>query len=71
MALPSHTIEAEEVQARIYREMSPADRLRQALRMSERMRSMMDAALRAEHPDWTPEQRRRCIAERILHARTG
>ena len=49
----------------------PAQRLEQALRMNRQMRSLMDAALHAEHPEWTPEQRRRAIAERILHARTG
>jgi hypothetical protein len=66
-----HLDEAEKLRARIYRDMAPADRLRQALRMSARMRAMMDAALKAEHPDWTAEERRRCIAERILYARTG
>jgi len=68
---PDHLRDADERQAAIYRGMTPADRLRQAVRLTEQMRSLMDAALRAEHPDWTTEQRRRVIAERILHARTG
>ena len=58
-------------QAAIYRAMTPAQRLEQALRMNRQMRSLMEAALRVERPEWTPEQRRRVIAERILHARTG
>lgn len=41
------------------------------MRMNAQMRSLMDAGLRAQYPDWTPEQRRRVIAERILYARTG
>jgi hypothetical protein len=67
----AHLAMAEEYQAEIYRKMTPADRLRQALRLSSQMRSLMDAALRAEHPELAPEERRRRIAERILHARTG
>lgn len=66
-----HSDDVERRQAAIYREMTPAQRLAQALDMNRRMRSLMDAALRAEHPDWTEEQRSRLIAQRILHARTG
>jgi hypothetical protein len=71
MQRPQHEKDADSEQARVYREMSPADRLRQSLRLARQMRSLMDAGLRAEHPDWTDEQRRQCIAERILYARTG
>jgi hypothetical protein len=66
-----HIGDAQARQAAIYRALTPAQRLEQALRMNRQMRSLMDAALHAEHPEWTPEQRRRAIAERILHARTG
>lgn len=66
-----HEAEALARQAAIYRSMTPAQRLEQALRLSQQMRSLMDAALRAEHPEWTPEQREQVIARRILHARTG
>lgn len=67
----SHCSEADALQARIYRAMAPADRLRQAVRLARQMRSLMDAGLRVQHPDWTADQRQRCIAERILHGRTG
>lgn len=67
----SHLREADAEQAQIYRRMSPADRLRQSLRLAGQMRLLMDAALRAQHPDWTTEERRQCIAERILYGRTG
>jgi hypothetical protein len=63
--------EVESRQAAIYRAMSPAQRLSQAVRMFRQMQSLMDAALRAQHPEWTAEQRRRVIAQRVLHARTG
>jgi hypothetical protein len=67
----THLAVAEARQAEIYRNMLPADRLRQALRLASQMRSLMDAGLRAEHPELTPDERRRLIAERILYARTG
>ncbi|MBE2215774.1 MAG: hypothetical protein IAE82_18010 [Opitutaceae bacterium] len=66
-----HRRAAESRQAEIYRRMTPRARLEQAVRMSAQMRSLMDAGLRAQHPEWNAEHRRRVIAERILHARTG
>jgi hypothetical protein len=68
---PEESADGEARQAEIYREMRPAERLRQALRLSRTMRSLMDAGLRAEHPESSAEERRRLIAERILYARTG
>ena len=63
--------EVESRQAAIYRAMSPAQRLSEAIRMYRQMESLMDAALRAQHPEWTAKQRRLVIARRILYARTG
>jgi hypothetical protein len=63
--------EADECQAAIYRRMTPTQRLEQALRMNRQMRSLMDAGLRAQHPEWTEAERKRVIAQRILYARTG
>ena len=71
MSVPEPEAGVDERQAAIYRAMTPAQRLEQALRMHRQMRSLMDAALRAEHPEWTAEQRHEVIAGRILHARTG
>jgi len=67
----THITEAESLQAAIYRAMSPAQRLSQAMRMFRQMQSLMDAGLRAQHPDWSDEHRRRVVAERVLYARTG
>jgi hypothetical protein len=69
--LPARVDEIDPLQAAIYRSMSPAQRLAQAVRMFRQMQSLMDAGLRAEHPEWTDEHRRRIVAERILYARTG
>ena len=66
-----HTTDMDARQAAIYRAMSPAERLARALSLNRQMRSLMDAGLRAQHPDWSREQRRKVIAERILYARTG
>ena len=67
----THEREAEALQAAICRRLTPAQRLDQAVRLNRQMRSLMDAGLLAQHPDWAPEQRGRVIVERILHARTG
>lgn len=71
MKMPNHSDEVAVRQAEIYRAMTPAQRLEQGVRLNRQMRSLMDAALRSEHPDWTSGQRQRIIAQRILHARTG
>jgi hypothetical protein len=63
--------DAETLQREIYRRMTPTERLQQAVRMNRQMRSLMDAGLKAAHPDWPAEQRQREVARRILHARTG
>ena len=63
--------EADRVQAAVYRKMAPEQRLAQAVRMNQQMRSLMDAGLRQQQPTWTDEERRREIARRILHAVTG
>ncbi|MFA5056938.1 MAG: hypothetical protein WC485_02390 [Opitutaceae bacterium] len=66
-----HVRQADERQTAIYRQMTPTQRLQQAVRMNQRMRLLMDAGLRAQHPEWSAAERKRIIAERILHARTG
>ena len=71
MDAASHEQAAEERQAAVYRAMTPVQRLQQALRLNHQMRSLMEAGLRAQRPQLTAEQRRRLVAERVLHARTG
>ena len=47
MARDTEQVDADARQAEIYRNMTPADRLRQALRLTSQMRSLMDADIRA------------------------
>lgn len=56
-------------QTEIYRRMSPKQRVAVALGMHDQARALMDAGLRAAHPDWTERERRREMARRTLHAR--
>jgi hypothetical protein len=56
-------------QTEIYRRMSPAQRLEQAMQMNRQMRALMDSGLRATHPQLSLAERRREIARRIRHAR--
>jgi hypothetical protein len=66
----AHQIEADRIQAQIYRDMKPEQRLAQAVRMHRSMRQLMDAGLRMQHPDWSAEQRRNEIARRVLLSRS-
>lgn len=66
-----HALDVSARQTAIYRGMTPARRLELAFAMHDEMRALMDAGLRAEHPELSDEERRQVIAQRILHARTG
>ncbi len=70
LAVPAHVTAADAHQVEIYRRMTPADRLAQAMRMNGQMRELMDSGLRAIHPEFTPAERHREIARRIRHARS-
>ena len=70
-AEPDHVRAAHAHQVAIYRAMSPQRRLQQALRMNRTMRELMAVGFRDRNPEWTEEQIRRAVADRILHARTG
>jgi hypothetical protein len=71
VAEPDHERAAHERQVAIYRAMAPRQRLQQALRMNRSMRKLLAAGFRFRHADWTEDQVRRAVADRILHARTG
>lgn len=71
VAEPDHERAAHDHQVAIYRAMAPRQRLQQALRMNRAMRELLAAGFRSRHADWTEEQVRRAVADRILHARTG
>ena len=54
------------VQLKIYRAMSPQDRLCQAIALSEASREMAIAGIRARHADATELQRRRMLMDVLL-----
>lgn len=66
-----HVREAQERQLAIIRAMAPTERLRQAFRMNQRMRTLLAEGFRQRHPQWSEADVRRAVAERILYARTG
>lgn len=68
-ATATHGSEVDARQVEIYRRMTPAQRLAQAMRMNSQMRELMDSGLRVSHPQHSAVERRREIARRIRHAR--
>ena len=67
-AAPAH-VSADTRQVEIYRRMTPAQRLEQAMQMNRQMRVLMDSGLRTTHPRLSATERQREIARRIRHAR--
>ena len=57
-------------QIRIYRSMSPGQKLHIALRLYYSARELKQAALRRDHPDWTEKEIQEKVREIFLYART-
>jgi len=55
---------------KIVQAMSPAQKLRAAERLYYSVRQLKEAALRAEHPDWTDEAIHQAVRAIFLYART-
>ena len=55
---------------KIVQAMSPAQKLRAAERLYYSVRQLKEAALRAEHPDWTDEAISQAVRAIFLYART-
>jgi len=54
---------------KILQAMSPAQKLRAAERLYYSARQLKEAALRAQHPDWTDEAIRKAVRDIFLYAR--
>ncbi len=54
---------------KILQAMSPAQKLRAAERLYYSARQLKEAALRAQHPDWTEEAIREAVRQMFLYAR--
>ena len=52
--------------AEIYRRMTPTERIALVLEGNDTMRTMLNARLRGDHPDWTDRQIADEIARRFL-----
>lgn len=71
VAEPDHLRAAHAHQVAIFRAMTPQQRLRQALKMNQMMRTALAAGFRARQPEWSEAQIKCAVADRILHAHTG
>lgn len=67
---PEHVKNARQVQLATIRAMTPTERLQRALRMNHMMRKLLAVGFRDRHPEWSEEQVKQAVAERILYART-
>ena len=68
-AASAHAAAADARQVEIYRRMTPAQRLEQAMHLNRQMRTLMDAGLRVTAPQLSAPERHREIARRIRHGR--
>lgn len=57
-------------QLKIYKAMTPAEKLDAALSLMHSARRMKAAALRELHPDWSDEKVQAEVSRIFLHART-
>lgn len=60
----------DEVQQKILRAMTPAQKLRAAQQLWESAWQLKAAALRAQHPDWSEEAIQHAVREAFLYARS-
>jgi hypothetical protein len=56
-------------QDEVFREMTPAQRLKAAERLYWDARRLVEARVRLQHPEWTEDQVRRAVNETFLYAR--
>jgi hypothetical protein len=59
-----------EVQQRIIRQMTPAQKLKASQGLYDCARALKAAGLRAQHPDWTEDMVLAAVRDAFLHAQT-
>ena len=57
-------------QIKIYKRLSPTEKLRIAGELYSASRKLKTAALKAQHPDWSEQEVERKVREIFLYART-
>jgi len=65
-----HLAESQAVQDKIYRSMSPAEKLRTSMRMYWSARELKAGWIRQQHPDWTGQRVEEAVREAFLNARS-
>ncbi len=65
-----HIIQVDEIQLKIYREMSPEKKLDIAIKLYHSARLLKKIALQKQHPDWSDDQITRELRNIFLYART-
>jgi hypothetical protein len=58
------------VQKRIFKKMTPEQKLRISMQLYRTARELKAAGLRRQHPEWTPQQIDKKVREIFLYART-
>ncbi len=69
---PARTVRVERVDAalvRVYRGMTPAQRVAAGLSATDMIRDRLRATIRESHPEWTDEAIAKAVSERMLGAR--
>ena len=60
----------QDIQTEILRKMTPADKLKAAMRLYWSARRLKAAAIRQQHPDWNEQQVLNAVTEAFVNART-
>jgi hypothetical protein len=70
MKMPHSHKTVDEIQIKIYREMSPERKLEIAIQLFHSAYSLKHSALKSQHPEWSDEEVARELKSILLHART-
>jgi hypothetical protein len=57
-------------QKKIYRSMTPAQKLDVSIKLYQSAKALKTAAIKAQHPDWSEEKIKKLVNEIFLYGRT-